>query len=371
MRFLRRQPPPPPSSNLTATLTGHSMGVVTVGFSPDGRVLASGSADRTVVLWDVTDPAHPDQQATLSHPRPGMGTSRRGSRGRAGGVRAVAFSPDGRVLASGSADRTVVLWDVTDPAHPDQHATLTGIAGSRRAGLRSGAVRFSPDGRLLACDAGGKMVALWDVADPAHPDQRAVLAHRYGLYLTARVQTVGFSPDGRLLATGAGPARNAVVLWDVADPGHPAQIATIRRRFKRTGTDVNEASTVTAVAFSPDGRLLATGSGQTVASEYATSSCGAVVLWDVTDPAHPVRAATLPAGGVWVRAVAFSPDGRVLASGEGATVILWDVTDPVHPAATATLTGHGGEVLGVAFSPDGQLLASCGADKTVRLWEMG
>jgi WD40 repeat protein len=72
-----------------------------------------------------------------------------------------------------------------------------------------------------------------------------------------------------------------------------------------------------------------------------------------------------------VRAVAFSPDGRVLASGKGATVILWDVTDPVHPAATATLTGHGGEVRGVAFSPDGQLLASSGADKTVRLWEMG
>ena len=315
MRFLRRQPPPPPSSNLTATLTGHSMGVVTVGFSPDGRVLASGSADRTVVLWDVTDPAHPDQRAALAHPRPrpGMGTSQRGSRGRAGGVRAVAFSPDGRLLASGSADRTVVLWDVTDPAHPDQRAMLAGASGSRRAGLRSGAVGFSPDGRSLACGAGGKMVVLWDVADPAHPDQRAVLAHRYGLYSTARVQTVVFSPDGRLLATG---------------------------------------------------------SGQTNSSEYATASFGAIVLWDVTDPAHPVRTATLPAGGVWVRAVVFSPDGRVLASGKGATVILWDVTDPVHPAATATLTGHGGEVLGVAFSPDGQLLASCGADKTVRLWEM-
>jgi len=363
MRFLRRRPPPPPSSNLTATLTGHSRAVNAVGFSPDGRVLASGSADTTVILWDVTDPAHPDQRATLAHPRPERGTSR-------GGVRAVGFSADGRLLASGSADRTVALWDVTDPAHPDQRATLTGASGSHGTGLQSGAVRFSPDGRLLACDAGGKTVTLWDVTDPAHPDQRAVLAHRYGLYLTARVQTVAFSPDGRLLAAGAGPARNAVVLWDVADPGHPAQIATIRRRFG-TGTNVNEAATVTAVAFSPDGRLLATGSGQTDSNQYMTASSGAVVLWDVTDPAHPVQTARLLAGGVWVRAVAFSPDGRVLASGKGATVNLWDVTDPVHPAAAAALIGHGGEVLGVAFSPDGQLLASCGADTTVRLWEMG
>jgi len=77
-----------------------------------------------------------------------------------------------------------------------------------------------------------------------------------------------------------------------------------------------------------------------------TASSGAVVLWDVTDPAHPVQTARLLAGGVWVRAVAFSPDGRVLASGKGATVNLWDVTDPVHPAAAAALIGHGGEVLG-------------------------
>ena len=132
-----------------------------------------------------------------------------------------------------------------------------------------------------------------------------------------------------------------------------------------------EICTVNAVGFSPGGRLLAVGSGEeNSVGNGVSSSRGAVALWDVTDLAHPVRTAIVRAG-VQVHAVAFSPDGRLLASGNGgATVILWDVTDPAHLAAAATLTGHRGSVLGVAFSPDGRLLASCGTDKTVRLWEV-
>ena len=255
MPFLRRRPPPSPS--LTATLTGHGRAVNAAGFSPDGRLLASGCADWTVILWDVTDPARVAQRAALTHPGPDGGArpSRRGS-----GVRAAGFSPDGRLLASGNADKTVILWDVTDPAHPAQRVTVT------------------------------------------HSDR------------SGAIKAVGFSVDGRLLAVGSG---------DVINPSGNMPV-----------------------------------------------SRGAVALWDVTDLAHPVRTAIVRAG-VQVHAVAFSPDGRLLASGNGgATVILWDVTDPAHLAAAATLTGHRGSVLGVAFSPDGRLLASCGADKTVRLWEV-
>src|ERR1039457_3100349 len=340
MPFLRRRPPPSPS--LTATLTGHGRAVNAAGFSPDGRLLASGCADWTVILWDVTDPARAAQRAALTHPGPGGGArpSRRGS-----GVRAAGFSPDGRLLASGNADKTVILWDVTDPVHPARRAALTHPPPGPRprwgaepmykwdAGVN--AVGFSPDGRLLACGCDGAGF-LWDVTDLAHPAQRVTVTHSDR---SGAIKAVGFSVDGRLLATGAADAKNPAVLWDVADPERPARLATIRPPGRDWGW--KEISTVNAVGFSPGGRLLAVGSGEeNSVGNGVSSSRGAVALWDVTDLAHPVRTAIVRAG-VQVHAVAFSPDGRLLASGNGgATVILWDVTDPAHLAAAATLTTH-------------------------------
>src|ERR1039457_2447677 len=143
-------------------------------------------------------------------------------------------------------------------------------------------VRFSPDGQILAAGC-GRTVVLWDVTDLAHPAQRAALTHqgRPGL-----AGAMGFSPDGRLLATGA---KNAVVLWDVAALAHPAQAATVQ--LSRTGRG-GPVLTVRAVAFSPDGQSLAAGSGWSVATQYSSSSRGAIALWDVTDLAHPVQTST-------------------------------------------------------------------------------
>jgi energy-coupling factor transporter ATP-binding protein EcfA2 len=221
------------STSLIATLTGHTSPVVAVAFSPDGRTLATTSEDYTAGLWDITDRAHPARTVTLSH----IGT-----------VSAVAFSPDGQILAIPSDDHTEGLWDITDMAHPARTATLTGDTSTVYA------VAFSPDGHTLATGSGDNTAGLWDITDRAHPARTATLTGHI-----APAHGVAFSPDGRTLATASDD--NTAGLWDITDRAHPARTATL----SHTGT-------VSAVAFSPDGHTLATGSGDNTAG-----------LWDISN----------------------------------------------------------------------------------------
>ncbi|MGH3777734.1 MAG: TIR domain-containing protein, partial [Pseudonocardiaceae bacterium] len=245
------------STPLTATLTGHTDDVNAVAFSPDGRTLATGHGDNTAALWDITDRTHPIRTTTLTHN---------------GSVRAVAFSPDGRTLATSSDDPTAALWDITDRAHPTRTATLTHI-------YTADGLAFSPDGNTLATGHGDNTAALWDITDRTHPTRTATLTH------TDYVLAVAFSPDGRALATASRDATAA--LWDITDRAHPTRTTTL-----------THTSSVAVLAFSPDGRTLATASSDNTAE-----------LWDITDRAHPTRTTTLTHNGS-VTAVAFSPDGH-------------------------------------------------------------
>ncbi|MGW4383382.1 nSTAND1 domain-containing NTPase [Kitasatospora sp. NPDC004531] len=326
-----------------ARVDGDTGPVGTVAYSPDGRTMATGLATgSTVRLWDVTDPARP---ATLGQPLPeGPAVD---------AIRSVAFSPDGRTLAVGghSGDHTrdgvvgsgvLDLWDVSSAGHPRALGTVEQLPWGA---VQS--VAFAPDGRVLAAADSGGEIRLWSLTGPGRPtpigEPLSGPAHP--------IASVAFAPDGHTLA--AADAGGEVRLWNVADPGRPA----------RLGAPLSvSAKQANAVAFSPDGHTLAVGSAD-----------GEVRLWDVADPGRPAGLGdplTGPAGPVL--AVAFSRDGRTLAAASiDHAVHRWNVADPRRALSLGRpLTDSDGAVFALAFSPDGHTLAAGTVEGAVELWHL-
>ena len=373
----------------TLTLKGHTSTVWSVAFSPDGKRLASASGDRTVKVWESATghetlvlKGHTDQVHSVAFSPDGKRLASAGGdcavrvwdaatgketltlKGSADVVDSMAFSPDGRRLATGSKDARVMIWDA---ATAQETLTLKG----RKPSLYSGrSVAFSPDGKRLASNNDARTVWLWDIATG---NETLALEGYSGVVLC-----VAFSPDGKRLASAS--EDGTVRLWEASTGQESLTLKGHRGR-------------VESVAFSADGKRLASASwdhtvrlwdaatGQetltlkqrTAVEHVAFSADGKRLAFDddttvkVLDPDTGQEALTLKGHTGPVLSVAFSPDGKRLASTSAdATVRVWD---PATGQKVLTLKGHTAQVESVAFSPDGERIASGGWDKTVRLWD--
>jgi RNA polymerase sigma factor (sigma-70 family) len=354
--------PPGAVARLGTSRLRHLGGVFAVAFSPDGKILASGGADHLIRLSEPT-----------------TGGPIRVLPGHVAPIRAIAFSPDGKVFASaGGSDQTVRLWN---PA--------TGREIGAPIPAHSAFVAFASTGNLLAFDGRSfnprgpdepSRVRLWDYA--AGKEVRSWQAPRY-------TSAAAFSPNGNVLATGAwDEADNAIHLWEVATGKELRRCSGIR-------------GAVACVTFAPDGKTLATGSGGydqkkgewfggatiwdtatakelcNLPGEFLAYSVqytpdgqtlmvsddnGKITFWDITDLNSPRRVWEDAAGG---RYLALSRDGRLLARGKGTTAVqIMDVaTRTVRPPHA----GHTGDIKFVAFTPDGRHVISAG--ESVHEWD--
>jgi WD40 repeat protein len=370
----------------------HVFGVDGVALSPDGKTLASASADGVLRLWDL-----PTDRERASARRDGASFT------------GLAFSPDGAALASGGLDGVVRLWD---PAVGQERASFAAPSPVL-------ALAYSPDGKALAL--GGKDGAV-RLCDPATGKERAALKGH-----AADVYSVAFSPDGAALASAGGPAAagqvrpGVVKLWDVATAtekavltGHPAEVygvafspdgktlasggagpwnqpGVVKVWDPATGKElrslVGPRREVWALAFTPDGTRLAAGGGGTEVNGREIR--GEVKFYEVLSGQERLTLKRHTGG---VQSLCFSADGRLLAAGSGGVeklnaplpgeVTLWDVPpdrrggDPAGPVPaqeSATLPGHTATVRSVAFSADGKTLLSgpggYGDAGDVRLWD--
>jgi WD40 repeat protein len=296
------------TSRVQFALRTHTAAVYSVAYSPDGKRLATGSVDKTAKLWDAA-----------------TGKELRTFSGHTDWVTGVAFSPDGTRLATASADKTVRVWDV---ATGQILLTLSGHTDSVWG------VTFSPDGRRIATASFDKTAKIWDAV--TGQEILTLLGHTAGVF-----RGITFSPDGTRLVT---PSMDKTAkIWDVATG-------------KELLTLSGHTQGIYSLALSSDGKLVATASFDTTTKIWDAAT--GRLLMNLPRPAAPAVS------------VAFNRTGTRVASGYGDnTVIVWDVATG---QMILELHGHTSAVQSLAFSPDpqGMRLATASSDGTARVWDI-
>ena len=347
------------TGELKNRLKGHRDDVNTVIFSQAGEIFASGSDDGTIRLWT----AHTGEMLAIL----------KGDAKFPEGIRALAFSPNGTTLASATTDQ-IWLWDIDTKQ-------IIGILEGHT--WHVSALAFSPDGETIASAGWDRTLRLWDAST-------GKLRKTFGEH-SGSVNTVAFSPDGETIASAS---RGLIHLWNTEG-------ALLQLWYARTGEHVehfvDHIDYVQTVVFSPDGKLIASGGydsrlrlweantgnhiatlrgggpavafspdGELLANEYGGDGIiGTIGLWDVHtgELRHVLGKYHSP-----LTCMVFSPDGKTLVSASrDSEIIFWDIPTLQHRLSITTQ--HTEAVYSVAFSPDGETLASGSFDQTLRLWD--
>jgi RNA polymerase sigma factor (sigma-70 family) len=349
-----------------------------VAFSPDGKILAGGGQDGHIPMWDVTTGKPLNERA-----------------GHEGIVWSLAFSPDGQTLASGcQTDHSVRLWEVAT-------GKQLRLFGGR--GWAVPTVAFSPDGKAIVSNCGDDSVGVWSARSGDELRKFDIDAERFG-----PVQTVSFSGDGKSVAAFCQrPSKpgtespSLTVVWDLATgkqlvnhkATRRAHISSLETAFSPDGTALampnddrglvvrnvatgrerivllgSPSHRLARVVFSPDGKLLATSTWeQAVEGPRSFKGMDTLHLWELATGNEVLTIPIKEQSDDIIYGLAFSPDGKVLASGRSTAIQLWDVATGKE---LFRYSGHGVIVGSLVFSPDGKALASGLGDSTVLVWDL-
>lgn len=307
------------SAEEPVTIQDHKGWVSSVAYSPDGKTIASGGSDKTVSLWDV---AASKERAKLE--------------GHTDGVSCLTYCLDGKMLATGSDDKTIKLWDATTGKE------LNALKGHT---IRVSSLASSPDGKTLASlginlrESYRAEIKLWD-CDAGATKERTALPDGHEVF------SLTFSPDSKTLVYGSG---GKVKIWDVA------------AGKELPSPKVKQFMAMSSVAFNPDGTLMAYGGGM-------RNRPSMMQIWDIRLDKERANVA----GRQWgLGNVLFSPDGKKLATwgqsyGNIEELIVWDVS-----TGKESTTLHTKNVVAAAFSPDSKRLAVAEGEPGIRVWAIG
>ena len=295
------------AGKLVMTLTGHEGPVHSTAYSPDGRLLASGSADATVRIWDMR--TGDEAMAPL--------------RSGKGAVWTVAFSPNGQGLVSGTDVGVVCVWNLVAA-----HVAVQPLSGHTGPVF---SVSFALDGRRIASGSQDATVRLWD----SETNQQLQVLEGH----SDAVRTIAFSPDGQSLVSGS--EDHTIGLWDTSTGKPIKQLPH------------NHMSTIHGVSFLPDGGKIVAGWGHDIILCSARNGKKISTIYRGSEP---------------ILSVGTAPDGQFLVSAHGSSVCVMTLPQFARKVSSTTLDGHAARVRAVTFSPDGPYIASASDDLTVRVW---